>query len=84
MKFPVLFAGPKFKDRPRFAQEATGRSWRQDHRDEVWFRAIRIRRLDSSKAPSPFRTPKVRTRRRLHPKTSPQLFRSLARSICVR
>lgn len=45
-EFAKLVAGSKFKDMPRFAKEAAGRICLQDHGDEVWYRAIRIRRLD--------------------------------------
>jgi hypothetical protein len=37
----------KFKDLPRFAREASGYICLQDHGDDVWFRNIRIRPLDS-------------------------------------
>lgn len=40
-----LIADSKFKDMPRFAKQKTGRIALQHHRDEVWFRNIRIHRL---------------------------------------
>jgi hypothetical protein len=45
-EFAKLVAGSKFKDMPRFTREASGRICLQDHGDEVWYRQIRIRRLD--------------------------------------
>jgi len=42
-----LISQSKFKDMPRFAQEATGYICFQDHGDDVWYRNIRIRSLDS-------------------------------------
>lgn len=41
-----LMAQSKFKSLPRFAQEASGYICFQDHGDDVWFRDIRIRKLD--------------------------------------
>lgn len=41
-----LIAQSKFKTLPRFAQEASGYLCFQDHGDDVWFRDIRIRKLD--------------------------------------
>jgi hypothetical protein len=40
-----LIASSKFKDMPRFAKQKTGRIVLQHHRDEVWYRNIRIHRL---------------------------------------
>jgi hypothetical protein len=40
-----LIAKSKFSDKPRFAQEKSGHIVLQHHRDEVWFRNIRIRNL---------------------------------------
>ncbi len=45
-EFTQLVAGSKFKAMPRFAKEASGHICLQDHGDEVWYRSIRIRRLD--------------------------------------
>lgn len=42
-----LIAKSKFKDLPRFARESSGYICLQDHGDDVWFRNIRIRPLDS-------------------------------------
>lgn len=39
-------AGSKFSDWPRFARESEGHIGLQDHGDKVWFRNIRIKRLD--------------------------------------
>jgi Domain of Unknown Function (DUF1080) len=41
-----LIAQSKFKSLPKFAQEASGYICFQDHGDDVWFRDIRIRKLD--------------------------------------
>jgi opacity protein-like surface antigen len=46
-EFAKLVAGSKFKDLPRFAKEASGHICLQDHGDEVWYRNVRIRRLES-------------------------------------
>ncbi len=43
----ALIGGSKFKDMPRFARETRGHICLQDHGDDVWFRNIRIRPLDS-------------------------------------
>ena len=45
-EFAKLVAGSKFKDLPRFAKEASGHLCLQDHGDDVWFRHLRIRKLD--------------------------------------
>ncbi len=42
-----LIGKSKFKDLPRFAREAAGSICLQDHGDDVWFRNIRIRSIDS-------------------------------------
>jgi Domain of Unknown Function (DUF1080) len=41
----ALIALSKFKDMPRFAQEAEGHIALQAHGEEVWFRNVRVRRL---------------------------------------
>jgi hypothetical protein len=46
-EFAKLVAGSKFKDLPRFAKEASGHICLQDHGDEVWYRNVRVRRLES-------------------------------------
>ncbi|MBL9215045.1 MAG: DUF1080 domain-containing protein [Opitutaceae bacterium] len=38
-------AASKFADKPRFGRVAAGRILLQDHKDPVWYRNIRIRRL---------------------------------------
>lgn len=43
----ALIGGSKFKDMARFARETRGHICLQDHGDDVWFRNIRIRPLDS-------------------------------------
>lgn len=43
----ALIAASKFKDMPRFAQERSGHIALQHHGEEVWFRKVRVRRLDS-------------------------------------
>lgn len=43
-----LVAASKFKAMPRFAQNARGYIVLQDHGEHVWFRDIRVRRLDAS------------------------------------
>jgi hypothetical protein len=43
----ALIAASKFKDLPRFAQERSGHIALQHHGEEVWFRKVRVRRLDS-------------------------------------
>jgi len=40
-----MIAGSKFKDMPDFAKFRKGKIVLQDHRDEVWFRNIMIKRL---------------------------------------
>ncbi|MDB6125592.1 MAG: hypothetical protein JWQ71_4585 [Pedosphaera sp.] len=40
-----LIVNSKFKDKPRFAKEKTGHVVLQNHKDEVWYRNIKIRRL---------------------------------------
>jgi hypothetical protein len=40
----ALIAQSKFKDMPRFAQEAEGHIALQAHGEEVWFRNVRVRR----------------------------------------
>ena len=42
----ALIAGSKFKDMPKFAQEPTGHICLQDHGDAVWYRNIRVKRLE--------------------------------------
>jgi hypothetical protein len=44
-----LVAASKFKDMPRFAQNARGHIVLQDHGDSVWFRNVRVRRLDAAR-----------------------------------
>lgn len=39
-------AGSKFASMPDYGREKTGRIALQDHGDKVWFRNIKIRRLD--------------------------------------
>lgn len=41
----ALIARSKFKDLPRFAQEPAGFICLQDHGNDVWYRAIRVRPL---------------------------------------
>jgi hypothetical protein len=41
-----LISRSKFRDLPRFARETTGHICLQDHDDDVWYRRVRIRRLD--------------------------------------
>ena len=41
----ALIAGSKFKSMPKFAQEKSGHICLQDHGDAVWFRDIRVKRL---------------------------------------
>jgi Domain of Unknown Function (DUF1080) len=43
-----LIANSKFKDKPHFAKEKTGHIVLQNHKDEVWYRNIKIRRLQGS------------------------------------
>lgn len=45
-EFAQLVAGSKFKDLPRFAKEPAGHLCLQDHGDDVWFRHLRVRKLD--------------------------------------
>ena len=42
----ALIAQSKFKDMPKFAQEASGHICLQDHGDAVWYRNIRVKRLE--------------------------------------
>lgn len=42
-----VIAQSKFKDYPKFARESVGHLCFQDHGDDVWYRNIRVRRLDS-------------------------------------
>ncbi len=44
-KLKSLIAESKFKDMPDFAQEKIGYICLQNHRDEVWYRNIKIRRM---------------------------------------
>jgi len=46
----ALIAESKFKDMPRFAKEKEGHVALQHHGEEVWFRNVRIRRLDGGQA----------------------------------
>ena len=41
-----LLARSKYKDIPGFADKRSGHIVLQDHTDAVWFRNIKIRRLD--------------------------------------
>lgn len=45
-EFAKLVAGSKFKEMPRFAKEPSGHLCLQDHGDDVWFRHLRVRKLD--------------------------------------
>lgn len=45
-------ARSKFATWPRFAKESEGHIALQDHGDEVWYRNIRVKRLDGDKGPS--------------------------------
>ncbi|HTH47946.1 MAG TPA: DUF1080 domain-containing protein [Candidatus Limnocylindria bacterium] len=42
----ALIAQSKFKDMPKFAQVADGHICLQDHGNDVWFRYIRVKRLE--------------------------------------
>ena len=42
----ALIAQSKFKDMPKFARETLGHICLQDHGDPVWYRNIRVKRLD--------------------------------------
>ncbi|MFD2244638.1 3-keto-disaccharide hydrolase [Pontibacter ruber] len=44
----ALIAGSKFKDMPGFGTFKSGRIALQDHGDNVWYRNIRIKRLDEA------------------------------------
>lgn len=44
-----LLAASKFRDMPTFASQRTGHIVLQDHDDPVWYRNIRIRRLDGGR-----------------------------------
>lgn len=44
-----LLAASKFSDMPTFANQSRGHIVLQDHDDRVWYRNIRIRRLDSGR-----------------------------------
>lgn len=54
-EFNALVASSKFKDMPRFARESGGHICLQDHGDDVWFRNIRVRRLDAAVASGEWR-----------------------------
>ena len=45
----ALLAASKFKTMPRFAANARGHVVLQDHGDRVWFRNVRVRRLDAAR-----------------------------------
>jgi hypothetical protein len=45
----ALLAASKFKAMPRFAGNARGHVVLQDHGDRVWFRNVRVRRLDGAR-----------------------------------
>ena len=45
----ALLAASKFKTMPRFAGNARGHVVLQDHGDRVWFRNVRVRRLDGAR-----------------------------------
>lgn len=48
-----LIAKSKFANMPRFAKEPTGHICLQHHRDEVWFRNVKVRRLPPPSLPAP-------------------------------
>ena len=48
-------ARSKFANMPRFAKEPTGHICLQHHRDEVWFRNVKVRRLPPPSLPAPAR-----------------------------
>lgn len=51
-EFQDLVRQSKFKDLPRFAKEPKGHICIQDHGDDVWYRNIRIQRLDPPVQPA--------------------------------
>ena len=50
-----LIAKSKFANMPRFAKEPSGHICLQHHRDEVWFRNVKVRRLPPPSLPAPAR-----------------------------
>jgi cytochrome c len=42
----AAYDASKFRTNPQFAREPAGRIALQDHQDEVWFRNLRVRKLD--------------------------------------
>lgn len=45
-EFAAMVGASKFKDMPHFGRSPEGRISLQDHGDDVWFRNLRVRRLD--------------------------------------